>query len=83
MGGRVIEAARGRWQAILLAVGVGAEFLTGRNGPCPFCGGKDRWRFTNRNADGVWICNQCGSGDGMELVKRFLKVEFRDAALLV
>lgn len=80
---RLTEITRGRWLAILPALGVRAEYLTGRHGPCPFCGGVDRWRFTNRNGDGVWICNQCGAGDGVELVKRFLKVDFREAMFAI
>lgn len=77
---RLHEDARGRWHAILPAIGVAANFLTGKNGPCPLCGGKDRWRFINTNGDGTWLCTHCGAGNGIELVKRFLKVEFRDGA---
>jgi putative DNA primase/helicase len=80
---RVIEETRGRWQALLPALGVRAEYLTGKNGPCPFCGGRDRWRFLNTDGNGTWICNQCGAGNGFEIVKRILKVEFRDAVLAV
>lgn len=74
------ERASGRWKSILPLVGIPASFLTGKHGPCPFCGGKDRWRFIDRNASGTWICSQCGSGDGAELVKRFHRIEFREAA---
>lgn len=77
------DPARGRWLAVLPAIGVKSSFLTGRNGPCPLCGGKDRWRFLNTEGNGTWICNQCGSGNGYELVKRFLRVEFYDALLAV
>lgn len=73
------ERARGRWLAILPAIGIKAEFLTGKNGPCVFCGGKDRWRFLNSNGSGSWICNQCGAGSGFELTKRFLGVSYHDA----
>ena len=54
------QRARGRWGQILPALGIGADFLTGRNGPCPICGGKDRFRFIDlKPADGMWLCNQC------------------------
>lgn len=56
------ERARGRWREILPALGIADAFLTGRNCPCPICGGRDRFRFIDRrghDADGMWICNQC------------------------
>jgi putative DNA primase/helicase len=74
------DRARGRWPGILIGIGIDPRYLTGKHGPCPFCGGKDRWRFTDFNSDGLWICNQCGSGSGTDLVMRFLGLPFRDAA---
>jgi putative DNA primase/helicase len=56
------ELARGRWRAILPALGIHERYLTGRNTPCPMCGGKDRFRFLDRrgqDGDGMWLCNQC------------------------
>jgi putative DNA primase/helicase len=54
------ERARGRWRQILPALGIAGTFLTGRNVPCPMCGGRDRFRFIDRlDADGMWVCNQC------------------------
>jgi putative DNA primase/helicase len=47
------------------------------------CGGKDRFRFDNKEGKGTWICNRCGSGDGAELVKRVKGVQFREAAKMV
>lgn len=77
---RVWERARGSWASILPALGVPAQFLGKRNGPCPMCGGKDRYRFTNFNGDGSWVCNQCGHGTGIDLVKHCLGVDFAEAA---
>lgn len=28
-----------------------------RHGPCPICGGKDRFRVDNKDDDGTWYCN--------------------------
>jgi len=56
------ERARGRWREVLPALGVDSKFLTGKNCPCPMCGGKDRFRFIDRKGqdrDGMWVCNQC------------------------
>jgi len=43
------------------------------------CGGKDRFRFDNKEGHGTWICNQCGAGDGMALVMKVLKIDFKEA----
>jgi putative DNA primase/helicase len=65
------EAAKGQWKGILNTLGVPAELLTGKHGPCPLCAGKDRFRFDNQEGRGTWICNGCGSGDGIALAMKF------------
>lgn len=77
---RTKDAAKGKWRGILLELGMSAKSLTGKHGPCPMCGGTDRFRFDNKAGSGSWICNQCGAGDGMELAERFLGIEFPEAA---
>jgi putative DNA primase/helicase len=75
------ERCRGRWKDILLQLGaVDARLLDGKHHPCPWCGGKDRWRWTNHNDLGSFICNQCGSGAGTDLVMRSLGLDFKRAA---
>lgn len=74
------DRAQGRWPAILNLLGMDKTFLTGKNGPCVFCGGKDRWRFIDREGSGNWICSQCGKGDGIALVQRLLNTDFRTMA---
>jgi len=85
------DRARWRWQGILPAFGIHPSYLTGKNGPCPMCEGKDRWRFldaatntnnykTRRPGDGTWICTHCGAGSGTDLVMRFTGMPFREAA---
>jgi phage/plasmid primase-like uncharacterized protein len=39
------ERAHGRWREILPALGIDGRFLTGKNCPCPMCGGRDRFRL--------------------------------------
>jgi len=75
--------AHGKWRSVLSGLGIAESFLTGKNGPCPMCGGKDRWRFMDTGGSGSWICNHCGHGGGVELVKQFLGLEFREAALRI
>ncbi len=76
---KLADQARGKWAAILPVLGVKKEFLTNRHGPCPMCAGTDRFRFDDKGR-GMWFCNQCGSGDGIELVKRVNNWEFKEAA---
>src|SRR5215475_4805253 len=74
------DRAQGRWSRILPALGIGQTFLTGKHGPCPLCGGKDRWRWDNLEGRGTWICSKCGAGDGISLVMRKNGWEFSETA---
>jgi putative DNA primase/helicase len=75
-----IEAARGRWVGILAHFGIDESYLRNRHGPCPLCGGRDRYRFDDRNGTGSYYCHQCGPGDGMTLLRRFKGWSFGHAA---
>lgn len=77
------EKCRNRWPSILPQLGIATAFLTGRQTPCPLCGGKDRFRFDDKDGRGTFYCNQCGPGDGVELLKRFHKVDFKRVAAMV
>jgi phage/plasmid primase-like uncharacterized protein len=63
--------AQGRWPRILPALGIPRKTLTGKNGPCLFCGGKDRARFTDYHERGYYFCNQCGKYNGFELLMKY------------
>lgn len=71
------------WRGILAACGVGEEFLRNKHGPCPVCGGKDRFRFDNKRGRGDFYCNQCGSGDGFKLIMLTTGCSFVSARKLV
>jgi len=71
--------AKGKWRGILPALGIPDSYLTGKHGPCPLCGGKDRWRWDNKEGCGTWICSKCGAGDGISLVMLKHGIQFRDA----
>lgn len=73
---KTADAARGKWRGILQALGIPSQCLTGKHGPCPLCGGKDRFRWDNDEGRGTYICGQCGAGSGMHLAMGFLKQEF-------
>lgn len=70
--------ANGQWQKILS--NLGAEVPLNTHTACPACGGKDRFRFDNKGDNGTFICNQCGSGDGLDLVQRVLGGSVTEAA---
>lgn len=79
----VLEAARGRWLQLLAELGVRADCLTGRHGPCPGCGGRDRFRFDDRDGEGTFICSQGGggnlAGNGIALLNHALGWDFKRA----
>ena len=75
------KAARGQWPRILPALGV--KVVKNLHISCPVCGGTDRFRFDDQEGRGTWICNQCGAGDGMDLVKKALSISLTEAALRV
>lgn len=74
------ERMAGRWHGVLPALGVSESFLANKHGPCPMCGGKDRWRFDDKDGAGTWICSQCGAGDGVSLVMKAKGWDFKTAA---
>jgi putative DNA primase/helicase len=80
MTSAIAEAARGRWASLLPQLGVSPRALSGKHGPCPICGGRDRFRFDNRDGRGTWICSQCGAGDGLSLAMKVTGHPFKDLA---
>lgn len=72
--------AKGRWRSMLPALGVAAEHLTGKHGPCPVCAGNDRFRFDDKDGRGTFICSNCGAGDGFKLLQLVRGWTFPEAA---
>ena len=67
----VRNSARGHWPYILSNIGIPEHYLRNCHGPCPVCGGRDRFRWDDKNGSGSFYCNNCGPGDGFKLVQRF------------
>jgi putative DNA primase/helicase len=80
MHGNVQEQAVGRWYGILSSLGIKSEFLRNKHGPCPACGGKDRFRWDNKDGKGTFYCSNCGAGDGFGLLKVVKGWDFKRAA---
>jgi putative DNA primase/helicase len=73
------DRARGRWSEILPILGIAQKYLRNRHGPCPICGGKDRFRYDDKNGDGTYYCNQCGAGTGIILLRKLHGWDHRTA----
>ena len=67
------------WPQILAQLGIPESALRNRHGPCPACGGKDRFRFDNKRGQGNYICGQCGAGDGFRLLQNVFGWPFSEA----
>ena len=76
------------WYFIFASLGIDVPANPRRHGPCPICGGRDRFRFDAKNGAGTWFCNQGDSthpshkraGDGLALVADFLEISDSEAA---
>lgn len=77
---KTTDAAQGKWRGILMQFGLDESFLKNRHGPCPLCGGANRFRFDDKTGNGSWICNQCGAGTGWKLLMDFKGWDFKTAA---
>jgi putative DNA primase/helicase len=82
------KLANGKWFELLTKLGgIDPDCLQDKHGPCPLCGGEDRWRWDDREGDGGGFCNKCGgkqeSGgaiSGFDLLMRSKGWEFKEAA---
>lgn len=81
----VKDAAQGRWPGILAAIGIPAQSLRNRHQPCPCCGGRDRFRFDDKDGRGTFYCSHWPgeSGDGFHLVMHFLGCGLHEAVQAV
>lgn len=80
---RTVDAAKGKWRGILLELGLPETALKDRHGPCPLCGGDDRFRWDNKDGRGTYICGQCGAGDGMKMALEYTGKEYKVVAGLI
>ena len=75
------------WNQIFSTLGLDVPPNPRRHGPCPVCGGKDRFRFDDRDGSGSWYCAQGetehrsgkNAGDGAALVADFFDIGYREA----
>lgn len=75
----IMAENRYRWPSVLSALNIPVP-PNGKHGPCPACGGKDRFRFDDKEGRGTWFCNRCGHGDGLDLIALVRQSNLSDAA---
>lgn len=74
--------ALGKWTGIL-SIYLEAEYLTGKHTKCPLCGGRDRFRYDNKDGNGSYYCNSCGAGTGIHLLAQHQGITHSEAWRLV
>jgi len=78
----ITAAARGQWESLLLTLGITVP-RRGKHGPCPVCGGTDRFHFDDQEGRGTWHCRQCDgkqAGDGLDLVAKVMDKSLKETA---
>ncbi len=78
----VTTTAAGNWPYVMAGLSVSIPQSPRQHSSCPACGGKDRFRFDD-NGRGSFICNQCGAGDGLDLIRKVYQCDTTEAAKLV
>lgn len=73
----------GMWQdALSTMTDINNKCFSGKHQACPYCSGKDRFRFDNNRydkGDGGALCSQCGSGNGIYWLQKLTGWSFSDA----
>lgn len=77
------HAMTGRWLDMFQSVGIDVPHSNMKHGPCPACGGTDRFRCDDKEGSGSHICSQCGAGDGFSLLQKVFGYSFPDALAAV
>ncbi len=77
------QLASGRWAEILTQHGFPSDRISTVHGPCPKCGGEDRYRtFDDFSETGGLYCNQCfcrQNSDGFAALQWWLDCSFAEA----
>jgi hypothetical protein len=73
-----------QWPLTLVRLGIPIKALRNKHGPCPGCGGTDRFRFDHeRRGKGSFWCNNVKSGDGFALLQHVYGWSFTEAVARV
>lgn len=77
---KTAEKMIGKWASALKLYGLTDKQLSRKHAPCPNCGGKDRFRFIDTEGTGSYFCNQCGGGNGFDLLMKLTGKTFPEIA---
>lgn len=81
---RLIRVADGKWADILQGAGLSPQTLSRKKVQCPMHeGNKGKFRFENKDGNGLWFCPVCGNGTGMKLLMNTTGKNFTEAALWI
>ena len=74
-----IKELDGRWQSVLADFGINVDTKPGK--PCPACGGKDRFHYTDKHRNGTYICRHCTpeGSDGVGLIAKVKGIDRKQA----
>lgn len=80
----VNRQASGRWKDILVGLGIlSSHQVSGKDQPCPMCGGTDRFKYTDFEREGLYYCRGCGPSNSWKLVQEIKHIDFPAALRLV
>lgn len=66
---KIKKDVTGKWRGVYEVLGITVPKDSKTHGPCPCCGGIDRFRMDDKDGRGTWFCNNCGSSDGWALIQ--------------
>lgn len=75
----VTSTAANNWPHVLAGLHIDVPDSPRKHTSCPACGGKDRFRFDD-NGRGSHYCQQCGAGDGLDLIRKVNNCDATEAA---
>ena len=77
------RAVQNKWFSIFESLNIEVD-QDGKHTACPIeNAGKDRFRVSNLDGNGTWICTNCGAGDGVSLVRQCLNLDFKETLLQI
>lgn len=74
----ILDRSLGHYESILLSAGADKAMLQ-KNRACPWCGGEDRFSYTDKFGKGDCYCRQCGYHNGIDLLMLLKHFNYGDA----
>lgn len=71
----------GNAEAILTFAGLDSAYLRRVGGPCPICGGRDRYRW--KPVHEIGFCNKCRALSVIDIIKAIVPTDFRGACDII